>query len=146
MAAVPFSGYDLLIPALALLVTGFAGWLTGQTARSKGYSFGLFFGLSFISWFIMATIAVFIKPRTGSASASVERIARSRILYFSGLASYVAGVISFVLAWGNESEAAVSGLILIGPALIMGSIVLLVSAVVQAKSDSTPPLADFEIS
>jgi len=139
-------GLDFVIPALALLVTGVAGWVTGKTAQSKGHSFGLFFGLSFISWFIMATIAVFIKSRPGFESASATDTARSRVIYFSGITSYIAGVASFVISWGNESTGTVSGLLVLGPILIIGSIVLMLLAVIAARPRGSAPLGDFEIS
>jgi hypothetical protein len=144
--AIAPSVFDLLIPALALLVTGVTGWLTGKTARAKGYSFGLFFGLSFVSWFVMATIVVFIKPRAGFEAPPATQVARSRILYVSGVATYIAGITAFVLAWGNESDAAVTALMLLGPALTIASIFLLVSAVNSAKPQGPAPLTDFEIS
>ena len=140
------SVFDLLIPALALLVTGVAGWLTGKTARAKGYSFGLFFGLSFVSWFVMATIVVFIKCRAGFETPPATQVARSRVFYVSGVATYVASITAFVLAWGNESETAVLGLLVLGPALTIASIFLLVSAVISAKPQGNAPLTDFEIS
>ena len=78
-----------LVIFVGLVLNVASGWLSGATARSKGFSFALFFGLSFVSWLIMATIAVFIKQRDTIAAPDSVRKALSRTLYFTGLGAYI---------------------------------------------------------
>ena len=66
-----------------------AAWVTGRTARSKGYKFAAFFVFSLVSWFITAVVAVFIKPK-GDKSAktrlnSVVMLAIGTVIEFTGL-------------------------------------------------------------
>ena len=127
-----------------------AGWLSGRTARSKGYSFGLFFGLSFLSWFIMATIAVFIRPRAGIAEPDASRKSLSWILYFIGLGAYVIGGVTLMITGNMSSEstamssynwlAAFGGL-----ALLIASLGLVLTAVGFANNKNGHAVQNFEI-
>jgi hypothetical protein len=135
---------------LGLGINALSGWLSGRTARSKGYSFGLFFGLSFLSWFVMATIAVFIKPRKGIAEADASRKSLSWILYFLGLGAYLLG--GFVLtisSMGNSNETATttfSWLAAIGGvSLLAASIGLILAATGVAYNKNGHAAQDFEI-
>lgn len=88
---------------LGLAIDAIGGWLSGRAARSKGYSFGLFFGLSFVSWLVVATIAIFIKPRTEIAADDASRTSLSRILYFIGLGAFIIGPFSVTIATAINS-------------------------------------------
>jgi uncharacterized membrane protein len=136
---------------LGLGINALSGWLSGRTARSKGYSFGLFFGLSFVSWFVMATIAVFIKPRKGIAEADASRKSLSWILYFLGLGAYLLG--GFVLtisSMGNSNETSTttfSWLAAIGGvSLLAASIGLILAATGVANNKNGHAEQNFEIS
>lgn len=87
-----------VIIVIGLVIDAVGGYLSGRAARSKGYSFGLFFGLSFVSWFVVATIAVFIKPRTGISEIDPARKSLSWILYFTGLGAFVLGPFTVAIA------------------------------------------------
>ena len=66
-----------------------AAWVTGRTARSKGYKFAAFFVLSLVSWFITAVVAVFIKPKGNKMAKtrlnSVVMLAIGTVVEFTGL-------------------------------------------------------------
>jgi hypothetical protein len=135
----------IIVIGLALNVA--SGWLSGATARSKGFSFGLFFGLSFVSWLIMATIAVFIKQRDTIAAPDAVRKSLSRTLYFTGLGAYIVGPLSLSLVAGGSSQVAWSGIawvVIVGAigATLMG-IGLIMASVVLAKNKSGEALQKF---
>ena len=135
----------IIVIGLALNVA--SGWLSGATARSKGFSFGLFFGLSFVSWLIMATIAVFIKQRDTIAAPDSVRKSLSRTLYFTGLGAYIVGPLSLSLVAGGASQDVWSGIawiVIIGAvgATVMG-IGLIMASVVLAKNKSGEALQKF---
>lgn len=148
--SLPTSPIDFWIAAIALVITAFAAVLTGRTAKSKGYSFGLFFGLSFISWFVVATVAIFIKPRKSLPVAASPEVAAknaaARKFYYFGIASYVVGLGLMVASWGNDSVDEGAIFLLAGPILILTSIALLITAVLAAKNPDIETLSDFEIS
>lgn len=140
----------IFVILLGLGLDALAGWLSGRTARSKGYSFGLFFGLSFLSWFVMATIAVFIKPRKGIAEADPSRKSLSWILYFLGLGAYLlGGFVLMISSIGVSNEtvtttfnwlAAIGGL-----ALVIVSIGLILGAAGVANNKNGHAAQNFEI-
>lgn len=53
----------LAVLAGLLLLTVSSAFVIGRTAKSKGYSFGLFFFFGIISYLIAAVITVFIRPK-----------------------------------------------------------------------------------
>jgi MFS family permease len=139
-----------VIIGLGLAVDALGGWLSGRAARSKGYSFGLFFGLSFASWFAIATIAVFITPRTEIPQDDASRISLSRILYFIGLGAFIIGPFSVAIAsviYVDISSGAMAGFAAIGAvALTLMGIGLIMGAVATAENKNGKALQNFEAS
>ncbi|MEY4981127.1 MAG: hypothetical protein RL174_465 [Actinomycetota bacterium] len=139
-----------IVFGLGLIVNAFAGWLSGRAARSKGYSFGLFFGLSFVSWFVMATIAVFITPRAEIPRDDASRISLSRILYFIGLGSFILGPFSVTIAsaiYADINSGAMAGIAVIGAvALTLMGVGLIMGAVATAENKNGKALQNFEAS
>ncbi len=136
-----------LVIVVGLVLNVASGWLSGATARSKGFSFALFFGLSFVSWLIMATIAVFIKQRDTIAAPDAVRKSLSRTLYFTGLGAYIVGPLSLSLVSGGDGRNifdGLSGVIVLGAigATLMG-IGLIMASVVLAKNKSGEALQKF---
>lgn len=136
-----------LVVVIGLILNVVSGWLAGATARSKGFSFGLFFGLSFVSWLIMATIAVFIKQRETIAAPDAVRQSLSRTLYFTGLGAYIVGPLSLSIVTGAASQSAwsaMAGIVIIGAigATLLG-IGLIIASVVLAKNKSGEALQKF---
>lgn len=147
------NGWDtafLIIIVLGLAVDALGGWLSGRAARSKGYSFGLFFGLSFVSWIVMATIAVFITPRAEIPRDDASRISLSRILYFIGLGSFILGPFSVTIAsaiYADINSGAMAGIAVIGAvALTLMGVGLIMGAVATAENKNGKALQNFEAS
>ena len=147
------NGWDtafLIIIVLGLVIDALGGWLSGRTARSKGYSFGLFFGLSFVSWFVIATIAVFITPRTEIPQDDASRISLSRILYFIGLGAFIIGPFSVAIAsviYVDINSGAMAGIAAIGAvALTLMGVGLIMGAVATAENKNGKALQNFEAS
>jgi cytochrome bd-type quinol oxidase subunit 2 len=85
---------DSLSIASALLVAVVlfsiaAAWVTGRTAKSKGYSYGWFFTFSLLSWYITAVITVFLKPRFDKSAkpkiSSAIYVIAGTLVEFTGL-------------------------------------------------------------
>lgn len=136
-----------VVIAIGLALNVASGWLSGATARSKGFSFWLFFGLSFASWLIMATIAVFIKERQTIAAPDAVRKSLSRTLYFTGLVAYIVGPLSLSLVAGGASQDFWSGMawvVIVGAvgATLLG-IGLILASVALAKNKSGEALQNF---
>lgn len=140
----------IFVVFFGLIVDAVGGWLSGRTARSKGYSFGLFFGLSFLSWFVMATIAVFIKSRAEYRhdQATEARSSLSRILYFIGLGAFILGPFSVSLspaAYQVLSGALLSQIVAIGAiSLTIMGIGLIMASVATARNKAGDALANFK--
>lgn len=146
------NGWDLaffLIVVLGLAVNALAGWLSGRAARSKGYSFGLFFGLSFVSWFVMATIAVFITPRPEIPKDDASRFSLSRVLYFIGLGAFILGPFSVTIAsaiYADINSGAMTGIAAIGAvALTLMGVGLILTSVALAENKKGKALQNFEV-
>jgi hypothetical protein len=83
----------LLLALVGLLVlTVASSFVIARTAKSKGYSFGLFFLFAIISYLITAVIAVFLRPK-GEVNAkpkisSVSLLAAGVLVEFIGI-SYI---------------------------------------------------------
>jgi cytochrome bd-type quinol oxidase subunit 2 len=67
-----------------------AAWVTGRTAKSKGYSFGWFFVFSLLSWYITAVVTVFLKPKYDKSAkpkiSSAIYLIVGTLVEFTGLA------------------------------------------------------------
>lgn len=143
-------GWDvafLIIIGLGLLIDGLGGWFSGRAARSKGYSFGLFFGLSFVSWFVIATVAIFISPKTEIPADTPSRISLSRILYFIGLGAFILGPFSVSIAsvvFYQINTGALAGIAAIGAVVLtLVGVGLIIAAVALAENKNGKALQNF---
>ena len=80
----------LLLALTALLVlTISSSFVIARTAKSKGYSFGLFFFLGIMSYLITAVITVFIRPKGETTAkpkiSSVGLLALGVMVEFIGI-------------------------------------------------------------
>lgn len=80
----------LLVVLIGLLVlTISSAFVIARTAKSKGYSFGLFFFFGIISYLLAAVVTVFLRPK-GQTTAkpritSVSLLALGVLIEFVGL-------------------------------------------------------------
>lgn len=84
----------LLVLAILLGITVSSALVIARTAKSKGYSFGLFFFFAIVSYLITAVVTVLIRPR-GQANA------RPRI---SSLALLILGIVVEFVGLGYIPE------------------------------------------
>lgn len=81
--------YTTLMVVLAglLILTVSSAFVIARTAKSKGYSFGLFFFFAIVSYLITAVVAVFMRPK-GSANAK-PRISSLSLLALGVLVEFI---------------------------------------------------------
>jgi hypothetical protein len=127
--------YTTLLLALAgLLVLGVSSALViARTAKSKGYSYGLFFFFAIISYLITAVVTVFIRPK-GEANArpkvsSLALLILGVLVEFTGL-----GYIPDSKVPANGDEAALIAILsdsqfIGGAAIAMAGLLIVVGAV-----------------
>lgn len=84
----------LLVLAILLGITVSSALVIARTAKSKGYSFGLFFFFAIVSYLITAVVTVLIRPK-GQANA------RPRI---SSLALLILGIVVEFVGLGYIPE------------------------------------------
>jgi hypothetical protein len=87
----------LLVLAGLLVLTVSSALVIARTAKSKGYSYGLFFFLAVVSYLLTAMVTVFIKPKG-------DKTARPRL---SSLALLVAGVVVEFIGIGSIPESVI---------------------------------------
>lgn len=135
---------DSLLIALGflLLLTVSSAFVIGRTAKSKGYSFGLFFLFGILSYLITAVVTVFLRPKGDSKAkpkiSSVALLALGVVVEFTGL-NYIpqTGI-------NGESDAeAVAALIADpqftgGVAIALAGILIVVGAVANDYRGSEP--------
>lgn len=109
--------------AIALAVSATFAAVIGRTAKSKGYSFGLFFFFGFISYLLTAVVAIFIRPK-GQRDAkpkisSIALLSLGIIVEFTGLASLPA----------LESQEAMTAELLANPEQFFGSLFIALAGI-----------------
>jgi hypothetical protein len=124
----------LLLALTALLVlTISSSFVIARTAKSKGYSFGLFFFLGILSYLITAVITVFIRPKGETTAkpkiSSVGLLALGVLVEFIGI-----GYIPESEITASSDAAAVSALIgdsqfLGGVSIALAGLLIIIGAV-----------------
>lgn len=84
----------LLVLAILLGITVSSALVIARTAKSKGYSFGLFFFFAIVSYLITAVVTVLLRPK-------VQANARPRI---SSLALLILGIVVEFVGLGYIPE------------------------------------------
>ncbi|MFM6978153.1 MAG: hypothetical protein ACKOWR_05530 [Micrococcales bacterium] len=79
----------MLVLASLLVLTVSSALVIARTAKSKGYSFGLFFFFAIVSYLITAVVTVFIRPK-GDATARPR--ASSLVLLIVGIVVEFIGI------------------------------------------------------
>ncbi len=79
----------LLTLGFLLVLTVSSALVIGRTAKSKGYSFGLFFFFAILSYLITAVVTIFMRPKGDTKAkpkiSSVALLALGIIVEFVGL-------------------------------------------------------------
>lgn len=126
---------NILLAALAvlLLLTVTSAAVIGRTAKSKGYSFGLFFFFGVISYLLTAVVTVFIRPK-GEPSAK-PKISSLSLLVLGVLVEFIGiGYIPESMIPASSDDAALTALFsdsqfIGGVAIALAGLLVIIGAV-----------------
>ena len=131
----------LLALAFLLLLTVASAGVIARTAKSKGYSFGLFFFFGVISYLLTAVVTIFLRPK-GEANArpkisSIALLALGVLVEFVGI-GYIPDVLD-----ANSSAAAIAAVVgdsqfLGGVAIAFAGLLIVIGAVANDYRQSGP--------
>lgn len=123
----------LLVLTALLFLTVASAFVIARTAKSKGYSFGLFFFLGIMSYLITAVITVFIRPK-GETQAK-PRISSVGLLALGVLVEFIGiGYIPDAQLTAASDSAAIQALIadsqfVGGVAIALAGLLVIIGAV-----------------
>lgn len=100
----------LLVLAGLLVLTVSSALVIARTAKSKGYSFGLFFFFAIVSYLLTAVVTVFIRPK-GNTTAK-PRISSLALLILGIVVEFIGiGYIPDSQLTADSSAAAISAML-----------------------------------